>query len=664
MQFVSNITTTASTNLYNWWTTDTNKPGISSLSENQILSVANDINSIFSETTLVENKPELTLPRLVVVGTQSSGKSSVLTNIIGMDILPTGSNMVTRTPLDIRMHKLSASKEGWIEFGTYQQQLYTFEDKTPEWITEMKIPITIPIPTESEVAKVKDFITHKTNELAGPTMNICATPIIMKIYSPNVPNLSLTDLPGLTMVACVDKGQPTDIKEKIEELVISYIKQPRTIIIAVMQARTDLETDLGLALIKKHDFDGKRTIGVLTKPDLMNYDTHVGEYLTNSISKNLMLTYGYYVVKNRSSKEVAELDIFKGFEIEKSYFNTHPEYKKSIYKNNIGISNLVNNLSKILITSITEMIPSVMNEIMSLEMKLNQKLDRMGTSLPASKDGKLSTLNKYSSNFYYKFIDSVESRGNSINSGKLIKDIFVDYRHALAGIKPFSNSLIYNEEYFRRVASSFEGNHMSFHIPPIQVLEACMVDPDLRPILQLKELSTMCVESVCETLMDLIRNITVQEEFAQFPPLASHIMSIILEDVIVPLQNKAKQDIISNITYEEDYIWTDSKQFSHSLLEITQKGKFDAEAIRHLLDSYYSAIKKVIVHTVPKIIMSVVVREIEKTLLAYLIHNIVVDDKIPLLREDEGIEKQRSYYTDLKARIDSIKRLIPKRTVA
>src|SRR5438309_4277084 len=198
-------------------------------------------------------------------------------------------------------------------------------------------------------------------------MNINSKPIIFDIYSSHVPNLSLVDLPGLTMVACIDKGQPADIKERIENLVISYIKQPKTIILAIIQSKSDLETDLGLALIKKYDVEGQRIIGVLTKPDLMNNETHIGEYLSNNISKNLMLTYGYYVVKNRNGQEMKDSHIIKGFELEKGYFDNHTEYKKLIYKDRVGTANLTNSLSKILISSITEMLPFVMTEIISLE---------------------------------------------------------------------------------------------------------------------------------------------------------------------------------------------------------------------------------------------------------------------------------------------------------
>ena len=639
-------------NAYNWFSKDTMTTSIKQLSDNQILNIADEVNSLFSETNLVEYKPELSLPRICVVGTQSSGKSSVLNSIMGMDILPSGRYMTTRTPTDIRLHQLKGDyKDGWIEFGDY-----TLDG----WESEKKIPITVPIPLNSEITEIREYISKKTNEIAGNGMNISSKPIILNIYSPHVPNLSIIDLPGLTMVACVDKGQPEDIKEQIEELVISYIKQPKTIVLSVMQAKSDLETDLGLALTKKYDVDSQRIIGVLTKPDLMNHETHIGEYLTNSISKNLMLTYGYYVVKNRNGNEMKEYNILKGFELEKEYFNNHYEYKKTIYKDRVGTHNLTSNLSKILISSISEMLPSVLTEIVSLETKLNVKLDKIGQELPQTKEGKLSFMNKYVSNLYYKFMDSIESRGTVLNSGKLIKDNFVTYRKELLDIKPFNNTKVYNIEYFKNIIASFEGNHMSFHIPPIQILEACMTDSRYKPILALQDRSLRCVDDICELLINLIRNINMLEEFALYPALASHIMTVLIDIIISKSKERAKQNISELLKNECDYIWTDSKEFLTILNQVTKTNSFEPEMISNLLEGYFMSIKNIVAHSAPKIIMNNIVREIEFSMLSFLLQNVVTDDKITLLKQDDEIEKQRLYYTDLRNRVQTIKKTFTK----
>jgi len=649
-----NNTIKIASNIYNWYSSnDKTNSGIKQLSDHQILNIANEINSLFSETNLIDYKPEqLTLPRIAVVGTQSAGKSSVLNGIMGLDLLPAGRYMTTRTPLDIRLHQLKGDyKEGYVEFGNYTEE---------GWETEKKISIKIPIPLDSEITEIREFISKKTNIIAGDGMNISSQPIIINIYSPNVPNLSLIDLPGLTMVACVDKGQPADIKERIEELVISYIKQPKTIILAVMQSRSDLETDIGLALTKKYDIDGQRIIGVLTKSDLLNPDTNIGEYLINNISKNLMLTYGYYVVKNRNGQEMKDCNIIKGFELEKEYFNNHNEYKKSIYKDRIGTNNLTNNLSKILITSITEMLPGVMSELASLEVKLNYKLDTIGQELPSTKEGKLAFMNKYISNFCHKFLDSIESRGTALNSGKNIKDNFINFRKGLLEIRPFCNEKIYNEDYFKNIISSFEGNHMSFHIPPIQILEACMTDKRHKPIMTLQEKCLRCVDEICELIINLIRNITLLEEFALYPNLASHLMTMLIDIIISKTKEKAKQNINDLLKNECEYIWTDSKEFVHVLNQVTKNNEYETELIVNLLEGYFVSVKNIIAHSVPKIIMNNIVREMENSMLSHLLQNVVIEEKITLLKQDDEIEKQRLYYIDMKNRIMTIKKAFNK----
>lgn len=640
-----------STGVYNWMKKDDNiMDSIKQLSDNQILNIANDINSLFAETNLSETKPELTLPRLVVVGTQSSGKSSVLNGIMSMDFLPTGKTMTTRCPLDIRLHKLSSSyKEGWVEFGRYN-------DSDGMWESSGKISIDVPLPKQSQIDEIRDKIKEQQNELAGTGMDISHKPIVINVHSPFVPNLSLIDLPGLTMVAQTDKGQPKDIKEKIERLVTNYIKQKRTIIIAVMQARADMETDLGLALIKKHDNTGKRTIGVLTKPDLMNSEEHVGNYLNNNISKNLMLSYGYYVIRNRSNHEMKTADIVKGFDLEKNYFISHKEYSKQLYKDRIGMKNLTNDLSKILVTSVTEMIPSVMTEISALEDKINKKLNNMGEELPESKEGKISVLNKYVSNFSSKFVDSIDSRGMTLNTGKRIKDTFIEYKGKLLNLRPFNDHNVYNKQYFSNVISSFEGNHMSFLIPPVQVLEACIKDDNLRPIFKLKEPSIECVDDICDTLIELIRNLSKHDEFIQYPQLAKHILTIVVENIITETKKITKQKVIDALSNEESYIWTDSQEFRKILLDSKLEKLDDIKNIVVMLECYYSDIKRIIAHSIPKIIMCNIVEQIKTVMLSYLIQNVVSEDKIHLLKQDEQIEKQRKYYIDLRGRIGSIKK--------
>lgn len=614
-------------NIYGWFSNDSTSNHIKNLSENKLLNIANDINAVMEG-----GNNQMRLPQLVVVGTQSSGKSSILNSIITMDILPTGKNMVTRTPLDIRLHK-------------------TAKKSSIKIISE--IPITSPIPLDSEVSKVREQIEKKTIDIAGKGSNIGTEPIIVDVYSPYVPNLSLIDLPGITMVACLDKGQPENIREQIESLIVKYINMDNSIVLAVMQSRTDLETDLGLALIKKiGNGIESRTIGILTKPDLMNGDNNVGDYLLGNISSSLKLGLGYYVVKNRSSIEM-NTDIIKYMEIEKEYFKGHPEYSKGIYKNNIGTKILTESLNKTLIEGIRRKLPKALEELNRIENEVFTKLGLLGNEIPNDKEGQMLFLNKYVSSFYYKMMDSIDSKSMQLNSGKLIKDKFIKYRDEVMEINPFCSD-VYSREYFEGVISNFEGNHMSFSIPPIQILEACIGDIELKPLMMLFNSSSECVDDICKILEDLVEVVRGADGVSGCSDLSSYI-SVCISEFVLDMKVLVRKRIIDKIKDEESYVWTDDKKFKDSL---AKGGDKDIERIIEMLSLYYDSVKYVVCHDVPKIIMNGIVREIEKSLLVYLIKRVVREDKLGLLKEDDDIEEQRKHYGGIYNRILKIKEAI------
>ena len=106
---------------------------------------------------------------------------------------------------------------------------------------------------------------------------ISSKPINLKIFSPNVLNLTLVDLPGLTKVAVGD--QPEDIEQQIKEMLYSYITQDNTIILAVTPANQDIANSDALKLAMEVDPKGERTIGVITKLDLMDERTDARDIL-------------------------------------------------------------------------------------------------------------------------------------------------------------------------------------------------------------------------------------------------------------------------------------------------------------------------------------------------------------------------------------------------
>src|SRR5271169_753428 len=140
-----------------------------------------------------------------------------------------------------------------------------------------------------DFGKIRDEIVRETEAKTGKNAGISPIPINLRIFSPNVLTLTLVDLPGLTKVPVGD--QPKDIEKQIKDMILKYITKPNAIILAVTAANTDLANSDGLKLAREVDpegtkiislshfsllissFLGSRTIGVLTKIDLMDQGT-------------------------------------------------------------------------------------------------------------------------------------------------------------------------------------------------------------------------------------------------------------------------------------------------------------------------------------------------------------------------------------------------------
>ncbi|KAK2835812.1 hypothetical protein Q5P01_016296 [Channa striata] len=219
----------------------------------------------------------LQLPQIAVVGGQSAGKSSVLENFVGRDFLPR-------------------------EYGEF---LHCKGKKFTDF---------------DEICKE---IESETRRLTGSNKGISPVPINLRIYSPHVLNLTLVDLPGITKVPVGD--QPADIEYQIRDMIMQYICNENCLILAVTPANTDLANSDALKLAKDVDPQGQRTIGVITKLDLMDDGTDAREILENRL---LPLRRGYIGVVNRSQKDIdGKKDIKSALLAERKFFLSHQAYK-------------------------------------------------------------------------------------------------------------------------------------------------------------------------------------------------------------------------------------------------------------------------------------------------------------------------------------------------
>ena len=235
--------------------------------------------------------------------------------------LPRGSGIVTRRPLVLQLinkpppEKLQAN-------GVTEHELRETTDKeanVDEWgeflhLTGQKF---------YDFNKIRDEIVRDTEAKAGRNVGISPAPINLRIYSPNVLTLTLVDLPGLTKVPVGD--QPKDIEKQIREMVLKQIQKPNAIILAVTAANVDLANSDGLKLAREVDPEGQRTIGVLTKVDLMDEGTDVVDILAGRI---IPLRLGYVPVVNRGQRDIDNKKrISAALEAEKAFFENHRAYR-------------------------------------------------------------------------------------------------------------------------------------------------------------------------------------------------------------------------------------------------------------------------------------------------------------------------------------------------
>ncbi|GAA6091051.1 interferon-induced GTP-binding protein MxA [Tachysurus ichikawai] len=294
-----------------------------SLSEQYELKVRPCIDLIDSLRALGVEK-DLALPAIAVIGDQSSGKSSVLEALSGV-ALPRGSGIVTRCPLELKM-KRSQEKDFWHGKIKYKK------DNDQDYEEDIEDP-----------ADVEKRIREAQDHMAGVGVGISDDLISLEVTSADVPDLTLIDLPGIARVAV--KGQPENIGEQIKRLIRKFIVKQETINLVVVPCNVDIATTEALKMAQEVDPNGERTLGILTKPDLLDKGTEdtVVSIINNEI---IYLTKGYMIVRCRGQKEIMDrVSLLEATEKEKDFFKEHPHFSELYEEGKATIPNLAEKLT-------------------------------------------------------------------------------------------------------------------------------------------------------------------------------------------------------------------------------------------------------------------------------------------------------------------------------
>ncbi|KAJ4957248.1 hypothetical protein NE237_014031 [Protea cynaroides] len=412
-------------------------------------------------------KEGIELPTIVVVGDQSSGKSSVLESLAGIS-LPRGIGICTRVPLIMRLQQHS-SLEPELHLEYHDQEVPT---------------------DETHVAQA---IEEATKVIAGDSKGISNSPITLVVKKRGVPDLTMVDLPGITRVPV--RGQPEDIYEQISNIIMEYITPKESIILNVLSATVDFPTCESIRMSQRVDRTGERTLAVVTKADQAP-----DGLLEKVTADDVNIGLGYVCVKNRIGEESYE-DARKE---EKRLFESHPLLSK-IDKSIVGIPVLAQKLVQIQANSLAKCLPDVVR-------KINDKL-----SFNVSE---LNKLPKHLSNVADAMTAFMQIIGSAKESLKkiLIRSEFDEYpdekdMHCTARMADMLNG--YSQELERRSRDSAG----TFLLEEIKILEEAkgIELPNFLPrtaflcILQsrVKEISNAPVEFV-EKVWIYIENVVVR----------------------------------------------------------------------------------------------------------------------------------------------------------
>ena len=193
---------------------------------------------------------------------------------------------------------------------------------------------------------------------------MCVTdkPINLKIYSPNVVNLTLIDLPGITRNPVGD--QPSNIEEILRNMVVQYIREPSCIIMAVTAANTDLALSDALQMAREFDPSGDRTIGVITKVDLMDKGTDASDIFEGRV---IPLKLGYIGVINRSQNDInMRKDMHRQWADEQAFFSRY----YPMYSDHMGTQYLRNRLNELLVNHISTSLPDIISKVTDYRQKI------------------------------------------------------------------------------------------------------------------------------------------------------------------------------------------------------------------------------------------------------------------------------------------------------
>ncbi|PBK94334.1 hypothetical protein ARMGADRAFT_90464 [Armillaria gallica] len=661
-----------------------------------------------------------TLPKIIVIGGQSTGKSSLVEAVSGINV-PRDSGTCTRCPMECTM--LSSSST-WsctiylnIKYGTDGSELaipdkvrfgpvITDKDAVELWIRRAQAAIL------GRHRAKEDFSSMTTEELRSlatsdpQTLPFSKNIVQVELRDPQLTDLSFVDLPGV-----IHNAEEETI-QLINDLVISYIEESEnTIVLITIPMSDDIEMQAAVKLAKSRDPDGDRTIGVLTKPDMLTVGASGARQKWREIilgqDEKHKLKHGYYCVRLPDDDErKRKISRDESQALAKVYFEKNSPWKEFVDRSRFGIPALVHDISRLLVRLIENYIPTLKQSVDDILASDRAELSALPPLPPTGEAWAQITI------LIHKFCVDVKAAIEGKEEHKSLvqrnRARYAQFKRDILGtcpnFRPFEDKTQYRDPCIRD--EEFEGKdnpyvHMaaSEYVMDIKdvrgEIENCTSWelPGEVPLETTRKLierftkewskpSVECFEAVYGTSSAYIQTLVTQR-FGQFKPLESHVSALVRaqmemckSEALVILGKAINLETSPIFTQVPQYSMERSKWFrrlyrayrdphtyglSVSMPSAVREATEDEEALLVMakVRAYFEIAYKRFIDNVPLTIE----HELHQGLLQRLSESLIQDmgradgsqRAREMLREDPAIASRREILKDRIARLEEIK---------
>ncbi|KAI8996213.1 P-loop containing nucleoside triphosphate hydrolase protein [Trametes punicea] len=365
------------------------EPGISSralLVETNYTKTSQELIRFITTLRSLGAQVYLDLPRIVVIGNQSAGKSSLVEAISGISV-PRDAGTCTRCPMECR---LAHSADEWSCQISVRWEFDDNGDRLEE-VREVQFGPRLtdktqvePLLRRAQAAVLSGSVSDadspdmwhqdtKKGKAATKVLAFSRNTICVDLAGPDLVDLSFVDLPGI-----VQNAEDAIVK-LVEDLVTSYVGGNCLILVALPMS-DDIENQKAARIAKEADPFGLRTIGVLTKPDTLPPGSTKRRELWLDVleGREHPLQHGYYCTRQPDDDQrLAGITPAEARAAETEFFRTTSPWNTATCPHRFGTSNLVKSISELLTNIISDSLPKLLAEVASQLESTNKQLDAL-----------------------------------------------------------------------------------------------------------------------------------------------------------------------------------------------------------------------------------------------------------------------------------------------